>query len=130
MGMYMKAEDYCESVAEVLRGAALAELGSASYEVTREDPAVSLLTACPEGKIFCIRIRGDLFQIIYDENFVFTDFMTVVEDEIEEFCTEALREIRLVCSGISQLIPSKTLFRRRPMFNLTTSSGRIWPFYA
>jgi hypothetical protein len=129
--MYVSAEDYYfESVADVLRRTAQAELGGASYEVTREDPTVSLLTACPEGKIFCIRIRGDLFQIIYDKKFIFTDFMTVVEDEIEEFCTEALREIRMVCSGTSQLIPSKTLFRRRPMFNLTTSSGRIWPFYS
>ncbi|MBT2550098.1 hypothetical protein [Arthrobacter sp. ISL-65] len=125
----MDAEDYVESVAEVLRRTALAELQGASYEVTREDPTVSLLTACAEGKIFCIRIRGDLFQIIYDEKFVFTNVMTVVEDEIGEFSAEALREIRFVCSGISQLILSKTLFRRRPMLNLTTSRGKIWPFY-
>jgi hypothetical protein len=128
--MDMNVEDFFEYVTEVLRRTALAELGGASFEVTREDPAVSLLTACPEGRIFCIRIRGDLFEVVYDEKFIFTDFMTVVEDEIEEFCTEALREIRLVCSGTSQLVPSKTLFRRRPMLNLTTSSGRIWPFYS
>ncbi|MFF2318264.1 hypothetical protein ACFVTE_18600 [Arthrobacter sp. NPDC058097] len=65
----MNTEEYCEFVAEVLWSAALAELENASYEVVREDPTVSLLTACPEGKTFRVQIRGDLFQIIYDEKF-------------------------------------------------------------
>jgi hypothetical protein len=128
--MNMSADNYTKTVFEALRSAALAELEGSLFEVSKEDTAIVLRTSCAGGSVFSIRIRGDMFEIIYDEKFVYTDFMVDVENEIREFSTAALREIRLVCNGESQMIPSKTKFRHRPMNLLNTSTGEVWSFYS
>ncbi|MGJ9403550.1 hypothetical protein [Arthrobacter sp. KK5.5] len=128
-GQGMKdAERYHQFVADTFRAAAVAELGDLPYEVTIVHPEVLLETTSAVGDHFRMLSRGDVFELFYRQDFVYMDFIMDVDEELAGFATEALREVRRLCDGRAIMMPTKTRIRRRPMYELTTASGEIWPF--
>lgn len=122
------AEQYRQAVVEMIRTAAVAELGDLSYEVTTGPAGVELQARAACGGHFRLRSRGDVFELFYQHDFVHVDFVMDLEEELAVMAAEALREVRRVCDGDANTVPTKTLIRRRSMYELTTASGEILRF--
>lgn len=122
------AERYHRFVADTFRAAAVAELGDLPFDIAVVPPEVILETTSPGGDHFRMRSRGDVFELFYRHDFVHMDFIMDVHEELAEFTVEALREVRRLCDGQATMTPTRTRIRRRPMYELTTASGDIWPF--
>lgn len=123
------AKEHVRFVSAALRTAASTEITGRTVEVTEDDPAVHLRTSSDDGRSFRVTVRGDLFEIWFDEQYVYTTFMTDVAKELEATAREALREIGLVCKEPARMVETRTRWRKRPMLLLATLGGEVWPFY-
>ncbi|WP_372700097.1 hypothetical protein [Arthrobacter sp. JSM 101049] len=121
-------EQHNQGVVNVLRAAAVAELGDRPYEITTGPAGVELQTHANGGEHFRIRSRGDVFELFYQDDFVHVDFVMDLEEELAVMAAEALHEVRRVCDGHASMVPAKTRVRGRPMYELTTAGGEIWRF--
>lgn len=130
--MYSNREEYITSVPKALNRIASNRFGHRDFNlvINPDTLSVSIEIKCPDGKIFRIQVRGDVFTITYENRFDYLNFMVDVEEELEELASKALFEIGRICEGQSRMVPAVTFFRRRPLFTHDTVDGEQWRFYS
>lgn len=86
---------------------ALAELGDLSSEVTIRPAAVEPKISTTGGMHFRMRSRGDVFELFYQHDFAYVDFISNLEEELAVMAAGALQEVRRVREGQANMLLAK-----------------------